>query len=103
MDIEVLENADMVAQKAASIIAGEARQAVALRGRFIIAVSGGKTPWKMLRALADEDVPWEAMHMLQVDERLAPNGHPDRNMTHLRESLDRRNSFACRTHPCHAG
>jgi len=87
MKIEVLDNADMVAQKAASIIAGEARKAVALRGCFIMAVSGGKTPWKMLRALADEDVPWEGMHILQVDERLAPEGHPDRNMTHLCESL----------------
>ena len=87
MKIEVLENADMVAQKAASIIAEEGRQAVALRGRFIIAVSGGKTPWKMLRALAYEDVPWKGMHILQVDERLAPGGHPERNMTHLRESL----------------
>jgi 6-phosphogluconolactonase len=85
--IEVLDNPDSVAQKAASIIAGDARQAVALRGRFIFAVSGGKTPWKMLRALADEDVPWEGMHVFQVDERLAPEGHPDRNMTHLRENL----------------
>jgi 6-phosphogluconolactonase len=87
MKIEVLENADMAAQKAASIIAEEAREAVALRGRFILAVSGGKTPWKMLRALADEDVPWEGIHIFQVDERIAPEGHPDRNMTHLRESL----------------
>ena len=87
MEIEVLNNPDMVAQKAASIIAREAREAVALRGCFIIAVSGGKTPWKMLRALADENVPWEGIHILQVDERLAPYGHPDRNMTHLRESL----------------
>jgi len=85
--IELLDNPDSVAQKAASIIAGDARQAVALRGRFIFAVSGGKTPWKMLRALADEDVPWEGMHLFQVDERLAPEGHPDRNMTHLRENL----------------
>ena len=87
MEIEVLDNADLAAYKAASIIAGEARKSVALRGRFIIAVSGGKTPWKMLRALTNEDVPWEGMHILQVDERLAPEGHPDRNMTHLRESL----------------
>jgi 6-phosphogluconolactonase len=87
MKIEILDNADMVAQKAASIIAAEARKSIALRGRFIIAVSGGKTPWKMLRALTNEDVPWEGMHILQVDERLAPEGHPDRNMTHLRESL----------------
>jgi len=87
MKIEVLDNADLVAQKAASIIAEEARKAVILRGRFIIAVSGGKTPWKMLRALSDEDVPWDGIHILQVDERLAPEGHPDRNMTHLRESI----------------
>jgi 6-phosphogluconolactonase len=87
MKIEVLDNADMVAQKAASIIAREARNAVVLRGCFILAVSGGKTPWEMLRALADEDVPWNRVHILQVDERIAPEGHPDRNMTHLRESL----------------
>ena len=87
MKVEVLDNADMVALKAASIIASQARKAVYLRGCFILAVSGGKTPWKMLRALADEDVPWEGMHIVQVDERLAPDGHPDRNMTHLRESL----------------
>jgi 6-phosphogluconolactonase len=48
MRIEVLDNADLVAIMAASIIAGEARKAVAMRGRFIFAVSGGKTPWKML-------------------------------------------------------
>jgi len=87
MKIGVLDNADEVALKAASIIAEEARKSVALRGSFILAVSGGKTPWKMLRALADEDVPWEGIHVLQVDERLAPDGHPDRNMTHLLESL----------------
>jgi 6-phosphogluconolactonase len=87
MKIEVFENADIVAQKAASIIAEEARQAIALRGSFIIAVSGGKTPWKMLRALAHEHIPWNGMHILQVDERLVPGGHPERNMTHLFESL----------------
>jgi len=67
MKIEMFDNAEMVAQKAASIIAEEARNAVAMCGRFIIAVSGGKTPWKMLNALADEDVPWEGMHVFQVD------------------------------------
>jgi 6-phosphogluconolactonase len=87
MKIEVLHNADMVAQQAASIIAAEARKAVALRGCFTLAFSGGKTPWKMLRALADEDVPWDGIHIIQVDERIAPEGHTDRNMTHLRESL----------------
>jgi len=41
----------------------------------------------MLRALATADVPWPAVHIVQVDERVAPAGHPDRNLTHLRESL----------------
>jgi 6-phosphogluconolactonase len=52
-----------------------------------MAVSGGKTPWIMLRALAGEEVPWKDVHVFQVDERIAPAGDPDRNLTHLRASL----------------
>src|SRR5262245_35515226 len=87
MKIEILTDADAVARKAAEIIAAEARAAVAERGRFVMAVSGGHTPWQMLRALANEEVPWESVHVVQVDERVAPAGDPDRNLTHLRESL----------------
>src|SRR5215468_10091665 len=85
--IEVLADTDAVASKAAAIIAAEARDAVVERGRFIMAVSGGHTPWQMLRALAGEKVPWEEVQVVQVDERVAPPGDPDRNLTHLRESL----------------
>jgi len=87
MKIEVYSNADTVAQKAAALVAAEARAAVSARGAFVMAVSGGHTPWQMLRALAGEDVPWDAVHVVQVDERVAPTGDPDRNLTHLRESL----------------
>jgi 6-phosphogluconolactonase len=87
MNVQVLPDADAVAKAAAQLIAVEARTAVAARGRFVMAVSGGKTPWQMLRALADEEVPWKAVHVAQVDERVAPPGDPDRNLTHLRESL----------------
>jgi 6-phosphogluconolactonase len=87
MKIEVLADAEVIASRAAEIIAAEARAAVADRGRFVIAVSGGHTPWKMLRALANEQVPWQSAHIVQVDERVAPAGDPDRNLTHLRESL----------------
>jgi 6-phosphogluconolactonase len=41
----------------------------------------------MLRMLADKDVPWAGVDLFQVDERIAPDGHPDRNLTHIRESL----------------
>src|SRR6184192_1152165 len=87
MRIEVLADADAVAGKAAAVIAAEARQAVAVRDRFVMAVSGGHTPWIMLRALAEEDVPWASVHIFQVDERVAPGGDADRNLTHLRASL----------------
>lgn len=87
MKMEVLADAEAAARAAAALIAAEARAAVAARGRFSVAVSGGHTPWEMLRALAGEDVPWGGVHVLQVDERVAPAGHPDRNLTHLRESL----------------
>src|SRR5262245_25545608 len=87
MKIELLDDADAVAEEAAAIIATDARIAVAARGRFTLAVSGGSTPWVMLRALADSEVPWAAMHVVQVDERVAADGDADRNLTHLRESL----------------
>src|SRR5215467_6549239 len=87
MKIEVYADAESVARKAAELVAAEARVAVADRGSFVMAVSGGKTPWVMLRELSQEDVPWNAVHVVQVDERVAPAGHADRNLTHLRESL----------------
>ena len=87
MKIETLNDEAAVAAKAAGLISQEARAAARARGRFLLAVSGGRTPWVMLRNLADQDVPWNAVHIVQVDERIAPPGDPDRNLTHLRESL----------------
>jgi 6-phosphogluconolactonase len=87
MKFEVYADADSVAREAAAIIAAEARVAVAARGRFIMAVSGGRTPWVMLRALSEQDMPWDKVHVVQVDERVAPAGHADRNLTHLHDSL----------------
>src|SRR5215472_11380313 len=87
MKIEVLADDESVAREAAAVIAAEARGAVAERGAFVMAVSGGRTPWMMLRALSNQDVPWDKLHMVQVDERVAPAGHPDRNLTHLGDTL----------------
>jgi len=87
MKIEVFDDETQAAQAAAKAIAAGADSAVDARGRFVMAVSGGRSPWIMLRALADEDLPWQSVHVVQVDERVAPAGHPDRNLTHLRETL----------------
>ena len=87
MELKVVNDPESAAQSGADTIALEARAAIASRGRFTLAVSGGHTPWIMLRLLANEEIPWADVHVYQVDERIAPNGHPDRNLTHLRESL----------------
>jgi 6-phosphogluconolactonase len=87
MKIEILPDGETASRRGAVLIAAEARAAIAARGRFLLAVSGGKNPWKMFRALADEKIDWEKVEIVQVDERVAPEGDAARNLTHLRESL----------------
>jgi 6-phosphogluconolactonase len=87
LSMEVLETADAVANRAAQAIAALAKEAIEARGKFLFAVSGGHTPWVMLRALAAAKISWPAVRVFQVDERVAPAGDADRNLTHLKESL----------------
>jgi 6-phosphogluconolactonase len=85
--LEALPDAAAVARRGADEVATGASVAIAARGRFTFAVSGGHTPWAMFRALADEDLPWAAIGIWQVDERVAPDGDPDRNLTSLVRAL----------------
>ena len=87
MNVRVLADADTLAREAAAVIAADVRRMVDQRGRYVLAVSGGQTPALMLRALVAETVPWDAVYILQVDERVAPAGHSDRNFTHLQANL----------------
>lgn len=87
MNVEILPDEKALAKRAAAVIAADARAAVAARGRFVMAVSGGKSPWVMLADLANEEVPWANVHVFQIDERVAPVDNPDRNYLHLRNSL----------------
>ncbi len=96
---ETLADAEAVAGRAALVIAREAQAAVAARGRFVLAVSGGRTPWRMLTLLAAEALPWPHVHVVQVDERIAPDGDPDRNLTHLCLCLQRAPLPAENLHP----
>jgi len=85
--IEVLADADAVASRAAGLVAGYAREAVAEHAGFSLAVSGGRSPWAMFAALIEQDMPWRQTAIYQVDERVAPAGDADRNLVHLRASL----------------
>jgi 6-phosphogluconolactonase len=86
-ELVTLPDAASLAKQAAEFVAARARAAVADHGRFSWAVSGGRSPWAMFAELAHEDVPWGSIEIFQVDERVAPDGDPDRNLTHLSQSL----------------
>lgn len=72
---------------AAREIATACRRAVAERGRALVAVSGGETPWRMLRELRTLPLPWTQVHVAQVDERVAPRDDPRRNLHRLEQVL----------------
>jgi 6-phosphogluconolactonase len=86
-ELETLADPDAVARRGAAVVARLARAAISSRGEFTFAVSGGTTPWRMFGFLAEEDVAWEHVTIYQVDERVAPEGDPDRNLTHLVQAL----------------
>ena len=87
MKVKTLPDPGAVAIRAAEHIAQVAREAVTERGRCALAFSGGTTPWRAFSALSGKDVPWDRVHLFQVDERVAPSGDPDRNDVHLKEAL----------------
>ena len=95
-DTEIAPDANALAAMAASYVLALAKAAVVARGRFTFAVSGGHTPWAMFAALRAEYMPWDNVDLYQVDERFAPDGDPDRNLTHLRESIG---DVPARVHP----
>lgn len=83
MDIHVAENAADASVVAAEWLARQLRNAVRRRGSASLAVSGGGTAPPMFAALAQLDVPWKAVTVWQVDERVAPDGDPARNAGQL--------------------
>lgn len=83
--LEVLPDADAVARRAAELIASRGRAAVAERGGFSLGLSGGRQAASMVAALADDEMPWGSVTVYQVDERVAPAGHPDRNLRALED------------------
>ena len=85
-EVEVLPDAAAVARRGGEVVAEAAAAAIDDHGRFTFAVSGGHTPWAMFAELP-ATLAWDRVTIFQVDERVAPDGDPDRNLTHLLESL----------------
>src|SRR5688572_13859270 len=87
IEVEILPDTEALAERAADLVAERLAGAVADRTVATLAVSGGGTPLPFFAALAERKLPWEAVHVFQVDERVAPSGHEDRNLTGLRAAL----------------
>jgi 6-phosphogluconolactonase len=85
--LEVLDDPADVLRRGAELIAEAARGAVADRGRCALGFSGGSGPWRMFSQLEDHELDWTRTEIFQVDERIAPAGSEERNLTHLIESL----------------
>jgi 6-phosphogluconolactonase len=90
MEIRQCQTPEDVAVAGANFISARAAEAIADRGQFTLALSGGSTPWVMLGKLAEYDLPWDRFKIFQVDERVAADGDPERNLVHIRaEFADR--------------
>ena len=88
VNIVVSPDKEQTAIAAAKFIEQSAMAAIKERGQFSLAVSGGSTPRRMLELLSESElIDWSNVHLFQVDERVAPDGHSDRNATMLQETL----------------
>jgi 6-phosphogluconolactonase len=100
LEVQVLPDPAAVARRGADVVSACAAEAIGASGRFAFAVSGGHTPWVMFAELP-ATLSWDRVAIFQVDERVAPDGHPDRNLTHLLASLPR--GAAADVHPMPVG
>jgi len=87
MKTELFQTADQVAAGAAAYLEHQIREALAHQSSYSLAISGGRTPWEMLKILSKADLPWQRVNLFQVDERVAPDGHADRNLTQLFQAI----------------
>lgn len=99
----IADDPTAAAHAAAHHIAAALEAALAARGRASLAVSGGTSPWVMLAELGRAPLDWPRVDILQVDERMAPDGDDVRNLTHLQRSLAGTAAVAARLHPMPCG
>ena len=88
MKIEILPSADQVAEKAAAYLEQLIQETLTHKKTFSMAISGGRTPWEMLKILSKASLPWSRVNLFQVDERIAPDAHEDRNLTQLFQAIE---------------
>lgn len=89
-DYEVLPTNMALAERAAELIYDAAREAVAARGRFTIALAGGSSPhqtYQLLAKTTPEQMDWSKVFVFIGDERFVPYSSKDSNYAMCRELL----------------
>ncbi|MEM7326126.1 MAG: 6-phosphogluconolactonase [Actinomycetota bacterium] len=81
-DLHTLDitESDRWALRAADVMEAAIAQAIDRFGRCNLALSGGSTPAPVFLSLAERELPWDAVTILQVDERIVPGDDPARNL-----------------------
>jgi 6-phosphogluconolactonase len=92
MDIRVFSDLDAVSRAAFDRLQQVMREAIEARGRFVIALSGGRTPAKMYELWAQTEnqglrTPWDQVQLFWGDERFVPHTDPMSNYRMTRETL----------------
>lgn len=89
--VEIFKTAEAAAARGAELFLSASREALASRGRFTVALSGGTSPIPLFRCLAARapfaEVDWSAVHIFWVDERCVPPDHPESNFCLAQEHL----------------
>lgn len=86
-EVQIVPDAEALAEAASRRIADALRSAIEARGRATIALSGGQTPVPTYRRLAEADLDWEKLHVFWGDDRCVPPNHTDSNVRLAREAL----------------
>ena len=91
-EVVILPDAAAVTRRAAEEFLRSINEAIARKGSFTVALSGGSTPRPLYSLLADDPafrskIPWSKIHFFFGDERHVPPDHPDSNFRMVNEAL----------------
>ncbi|MBX7219721.1 MAG: 6-phosphogluconolactonase [Blastocatellia bacterium] len=89
--LDISPDAEALTHRIADLFVEHARQAIAERGRFAVALSGGSTPKVLFEMLASDayrqQVDWDKVYFFWGDERSVPPDHKDSNFRMAREAM----------------
>jgi 6-phosphogluconolactonase len=98
--VEIMTDQTALVARALELILSKLETAIAERGLFTIALSGGSTPKPLYEAIAKQNLPWDKIHVFWGDERYVPPDNSDSNELMARRAwLDRVDMPKANIHP----